>query len=94
MAERVTLRQAAPVRWAKVVDQTRCIGCHACTTACKSENEVPLGPLAVPASEQSAMYGLRCVHKGNRIHKEIARVDNRLPGFYKGRPAFYRESLP
>jgi Fe-S-cluster-containing dehydrogenase component/formate-dependent nitrite reductase membrane component NrfD len=28
--------------WGKVVDQTRCIGCHACTTACKSENEVPL----------------------------------------------------
>ncbi len=28
--------------WAKVVDQTRCIGCHACTTACKSENQVPL----------------------------------------------------
>lgn len=32
-----------PMRWAKVVDHTRCIGCHACTTACKSENEVPLG---------------------------------------------------
>lgn len=30
-------------RWAKILDQTRCIGCHACTTACKSENEVPLG---------------------------------------------------
>src|SRR6266496_3390410 len=29
-------------RWLKVIDQTRCIGCHACTTACKSENEVPL----------------------------------------------------
>jgi Fe-S-cluster-containing dehydrogenase component/formate-dependent nitrite reductase membrane component NrfD len=28
--------------WAKVVDHTRCIGCHACTTACKSENQVPL----------------------------------------------------
>ncbi|MGH7466587.1 MAG: 4Fe-4S dicluster domain-containing protein [Longimicrobiales bacterium] len=28
--------------WAKVIDQTRCIGCHACTTACKSENLVPL----------------------------------------------------
>ena len=27
----------------KVIDQDRCIGCHACTTACKSENEVPLG---------------------------------------------------
>ena len=25
-----------------MVDHTRCIGCHACTTACKSENEVPL----------------------------------------------------
>jgi Fe-S-cluster-containing dehydrogenase component/formate-dependent nitrite reductase membrane component NrfD len=30
------------VRWAKVIDHTRCIGCHACSTACKSENEVPL----------------------------------------------------
>ena len=30
-------------RWAKVLDQDKCIGCHACTTACKSENEVPLG---------------------------------------------------
>ncbi len=33
----------APRRWVKVIDQTKCIGCHACTTACKSENEVPLG---------------------------------------------------
>ena len=32
-----------PARWAKVLDQTRCIGCHACTTACKSENSVPVG---------------------------------------------------
>lgn len=31
------------VRLVKVLDQTRCIGCHACTTACKSENDVPLG---------------------------------------------------
>src|ERR1700750_849909 len=30
-------------RWVKVLDQDKCIGCHACTTACKSENEVPLG---------------------------------------------------
>jgi len=29
--------------WVKVIDQDRCIGWHACTTACKSENEVPLG---------------------------------------------------
>ena len=43
MAETLTVRQAAPVRWAKVIDQTRCIGCHACSTACKSENQVPIG---------------------------------------------------
>ena len=29
-------------RWVKVLDQSACIGCHACTTACKSENAVPL----------------------------------------------------
>ncbi|MDT8341671.1 MAG: 4Fe-4S dicluster domain-containing protein [Longimicrobiales bacterium] len=32
-----------PVQWAKVIDHARCIGCHACTTACKSENQVPVG---------------------------------------------------
>ena len=26
-----------------VVDNRKCIGCHACSTACKSENDVPLG---------------------------------------------------
>lgn len=26
-----------------VIDNRKCIGCHACSTACKSENEVPLG---------------------------------------------------
>ncbi len=26
-----------------VIDQRRCIGCHACTVACKSENDVPVG---------------------------------------------------
>ncbi len=31
-----------PVRWGKVIDHVRCIGCHACSTACKSENQVPL----------------------------------------------------
>jgi len=38
MTELVQIR-----RWAKVLDQSRCIGCHACSTACKSENGVPLG---------------------------------------------------
>jgi Fe-S-cluster-containing dehydrogenase component/formate-dependent nitrite reductase membrane component NrfD len=33
---------APPARWGKVIDHARCIGCHACSTACKSENRVPL----------------------------------------------------
>ena len=32
-----------PIHMVKVLDQSRCIGCHACTTACKSENAVPVG---------------------------------------------------
>ena len=36
------MEQSSPIQWAKVIDHTRCIGCHACTTACKSENVVPL----------------------------------------------------
>jgi Fe-S-cluster-containing dehydrogenase component/formate-dependent nitrite reductase membrane component NrfD len=35
-------RTSGAVRWAKLIDHTRCIGCHACSTACKSENQVPL----------------------------------------------------
>ena len=31
------------IQWGKVIDHTRCIGCHACSTACKSENAVPVG---------------------------------------------------
>jgi Fe-S-cluster-containing dehydrogenase component/formate-dependent nitrite reductase membrane component NrfD len=31
------------MRYGFVIDNRKCIGCHACTTACKSENEVPLG---------------------------------------------------
>ena len=36
------IEENGSVKWAKVIDHTRCIGCHACTTACKSENLVPL----------------------------------------------------
>jgi Fe-S-cluster-containing dehydrogenase component len=33
----------APVKWGKVIDNERCIACHACTIACKQEHLVPLG---------------------------------------------------
>jgi len=31
------------VRYGFIIDNRRCIGCHACTVACKTENHVPLG---------------------------------------------------
>ena len=31
------------MRYAFVIDQGRCIGCHACSVACKAEHDVPLG---------------------------------------------------
>ncbi len=31
------------MKWAKVIDERLCIGCHACTIACKAEHQVPLG---------------------------------------------------
>ena len=32
-----------PVNYGFLIDNRRCIGCHACSTACKAENQVPLG---------------------------------------------------
>jgi len=31
------------VQYGFLIDHRRCIGCHACTVACKAENEVPVG---------------------------------------------------
>lgn len=33
----------AGIRWGKVIDNRKCIGCHACSVACKMEHQVPLG---------------------------------------------------
>ena len=34
---------SASAQYGFLIDNSKCIGCHACSTACKSENEVPLG---------------------------------------------------
>jgi len=31
------------MRYGFIIDNRKCIGCHACTTACKSEHQVPVG---------------------------------------------------
>src|SRR5579859_1099016 len=36
-------REASMTKYAFVIDQRKCIGCHACTVACKAEHDVPIG---------------------------------------------------
>ncbi len=44
-------------RYAMVIDLRRCIGCQACSVACKSENAVPLGVFRTRVfSEESGTY--------------------------------------
>ena len=31
------------MKYGFIIDNRKCIGCHACTTACKSEHDVPVG---------------------------------------------------
>ncbi len=38
-----SLPRSASPRWKMALNVERCIGCHACSVACKVENEVPLG---------------------------------------------------
>ena len=38
-----TEKKKRKIRYGMVIDVRKCIGCHACTVACKSEFDVPLG---------------------------------------------------
>lgn len=38
-----TISKPKAMRYGFVIDNRKCIGCHACTTACKQEHEVPVG---------------------------------------------------
>ncbi len=39
-------------RWAMLVDLRKCVGCHACTVACASENKLPPGLFYRPVLER------------------------------------------
>ncbi|MEW8029234.1 MAG: 4Fe-4S dicluster domain-containing protein [Candidatus Thiodiazotropha sp.] len=45
--------QSKAPRWAMVMDLRRCIGCRACTVACKSENNVSLGRFRAVIQEKT-----------------------------------------
>src|SRR6266404_3826904 len=45
------------VQWAKVIDHTRCIGCHACTTAC------PYDAIFINPEDHSAEKCNFCAHR-------------------------------
>ena len=47
------------MRYGFVLDQDQCIGCHACTVACKEENEVPVGVFRT---------WVKCIEKGQFPH--------------------------
>ncbi len=45
------------VRWAMVIDQKLCLGCHACTVACITENALPPQVMYRPVlEEESGVY--------------------------------------
>jgi molybdopterin-containing oxidoreductase family iron-sulfur binding subunit len=39
--ERALKKPAGSQRWAMLLDLRKCVGCHACTVACVSENKLP-----------------------------------------------------
>jgi anaerobic selenocysteine-containing dehydrogenase len=54
----ITARAAAPphkAHYGMLIDTRRCIGCHACSVACKAEFDVPLASAASIASRPAPM---------------------------------------
>lgn len=50
--ERAMKKPMEQRRWVMVIDLRKCIGCHACTVACKAENKLPPGVVYRPVIEQ------------------------------------------
>ncbi len=73
------------MQYGMVIDLEKCIGCHACTIACKAEWEVPtesgrnwvrrLGPAATPHGLASTYYPGLCNHCNEPACVEICPAD-------------------
>jgi molybdopterin-containing oxidoreductase family iron-sulfur binding subunit len=49
--ERALKKPPEKRRWAMLLDVRKCVGCHACTVACASENKLPPGQVYRPVFE-------------------------------------------
>lgn len=55
--QRALQKPAAERRWVMVIDQRKCVGCHACTIACVAENKLPPGVVYRPVlTEEIGTY--------------------------------------
>lgn len=54
-----------------VIDNRKCIGCHACTTACKAENEVPLS-----VNRTWVKYVETGIYPDTRRHFQVTRCNH------------------
>lgn len=50
--KRALAKPIAQRKWAMVIDLVRCVGCSACTIACKAENHLPPGVVYRPVIEE------------------------------------------
>jgi tetrathionate reductase subunit B len=96
-ASKALAAKAKAPRWAFVVDLRRCTGCHACSVACKSEFNVPLGAFRAavyeefygkyPNSEKLFLPRL-CNHCEGNKEDEVPPCVKACPEFPKGRKKF------
>ncbi len=72
------------MRYGFIIDNRKCIGCHACTTACKSEHDVPVGVFRTYVKQvekgkfpdtRRVFSVLRCNHCTNAPCVEICPVE-------------------
>lgn len=55
--KRAMARPRSQRRWVMVIDQRKCIGCHACTISCVAENKLPPGVVYRPVlDEETGTY--------------------------------------